>query len=62
MEEHWSGHDSEHNHRNSPCLFCEGMGMSHSSAIDLPHDLGDFTPMLLESMDQVFTLAVLKLS
>lgn len=36
--------------------------MSHSSAIDWPNGLGDFMPMLSESMDQAFTLAVLKLS
>lgn len=36
--------------------------MSDGSATDWPPDLGDFTTMLVESMNQVVPLVVLKLS
>lgn len=36
--------------------------MSHSSATDWPPDLGDFTTMLLDSMNQVMALVVLRIS
>lgn len=35
--------------------------MSYCFAVDQPPDLGYFTPMLLESVDQILSLAVLKL-
>lgn len=62
MEEPWSSRDLSMNIETLTMFVLWGYEMSHSSPTDWPPDLGDFTTILLESMNQVVPLVVLKLS